>query len=387
MIRKVPIVAHRITLDDLFSGFKKFPKGKLSKKLTEHINGKYIYFASSGSAALYLILKAISAADNRKQVIIPAYTASSVVYAIEKAGLKPVLCDISLNDFNLDVNQAVRLFSKQTLALIGVHMFGILQSGLPQLQRSFPGVYIIEDCCQSFGSKIKDENVGGLGKISFFSFNRGKNLPVFGGGVIATNNIKLAGKIEILAGKLQSQSVQSKIMTILKLFALSLVVNPYVYAMLNPFIQQFREKPALRDFEVEKFTNYQAAVALSLLENFYKSGQKRYENAMQVISALKNVQGLRIPDINPDTQPAFNRLPIIFEDLNRKKKVAAELLKAGIETSQMYYKPLHHMHELGYKPEAFPNATYFAEHLLTFPVHALLSEVDLQNIVKIIKTT
>ncbi len=386
MIRKIPIVAHKITFNDLLNGFKKFPKGKLSKKLTEHINGKYIYFTSSGSAALYLILKAISAGQIRKEVIIPAYTASSVVYAIEKAGLKPVLCDISLNDFNLDVDKAVRLFNKDTLAVIGVHMFGIVQSGLPQLQGSFPGVYTIEDCCQSFGSKVKDENIGGLGKISFFSFNRGKNLPVFGGGVIATNNIKLAGKIESLAEKLQSQKTQSKIMTILKLFALSLAVNPYVYAILNPLIQQFREKAPLRDFEVKKFTNYQAAVALSLLEDFYKSGQRRYENGMKIISALKGARGIRVPDIRPDTQPVFNRLPILFEDLNRKKMVAAELLKAGIETSQMYYKPLHHMHELGYNPDAFPNAAYFAEHLLTVPCHAMLTESDIETIITIIKT-
>ncbi|MCK5590578.1 MAG: DegT/DnrJ/EryC1/StrS family aminotransferase, partial [Candidatus Pacebacteria bacterium] len=86
MIRKIPIVAHPLTLNDLLNGFRKFPKGKLSKKLTEHINAKYIYFASSGSAALYLILKAISEGDSRNEVIIPAYTASSVVYAIEKAG-------------------------------------------------------------------------------------------------------------------------------------------------------------------------------------------------------------------------------------------------------------------------------------------------------------
>ena len=56
----------------------------------------------------------MSKPKSRKEVIIPAYTASSIVYAIKKAGLRPVLCDISLNDFNLDVDQAVRLFNKNT---------------------------------------------------------------------------------------------------------------------------------------------------------------------------------------------------------------------------------------------------------------------------------
>ena len=385
MIRKIPIVAHPITFDDLLKGFQKFPKGKLSKKLTEHINGKYIYFASSGSAALYLILKAISEGDSRTEVIIPAYTASSVVYAIKKAGLNPVLCDISLNDFNMDMDKAVRLFNKNTLAIIGVHMFGIVQNGLPQLQRSFPGVYTIEDCCQSFGSKIKNYNIGGLGAVSFSSFNRGKNLPVFGGGIIATNNVKLAGKIETLAQELEPQSAKAKMLNILKIFALSIAVNPYVYAMLDPLIQRFREKPPLREFDVRKFTNYQAAVALSLLENFYESAQQRYENAMKIIEAVKDIDGISGPYVDAQSQPAFNRLPLIFEDIDRKNKVAKRLLKAGIETSAMYYKPLHHLMDLGYKHDDFPNAVYFSDHLLTFPTHPFLQKDDINKIINIIK--
>ena len=175
-------------------------------------------------------------------------------------------------------------------------------------------------------------------------------------------------------------------MTIVKLFALSLAVNPYVYAMLNPLIQKFREKPPVRDFEVKKITNFQAAVALSLLENFYKSAQQRYNNAMNIISGLKDIKGIRIPDINENAQPAFNRLPLVFEDLSKKEKAAEELLKAGIETSSMYYKPLHHLLDLGYKQDDFPNATYFAEHLLTVPCHSMLTENDIEKIISIIKT-
>ncbi|MFH1093588.1 MAG: DegT/DnrJ/EryC1/StrS family aminotransferase, partial [Candidatus Omnitrophota bacterium] len=92
----------------------------------------------------------------------------------------------------------------------------------------------------------------------------------------------------------------------------------------------------------------------------------------------------KVPQISPDTQPAFNRLPLVFEDLEKKEKTAQDLLKAGIETSQMYYKPLHQLLDLGYKPEDFPNAVYFAGHLLTVPCHPLLSENDIQKIIELI---
>jgi dTDP-4-amino-4,6-dideoxygalactose transaminase len=113
---------------------------------------------------------------------------------------------------------------------------------------------------------------------------------------------------------------------------------------------------------------------------------KRFENGMKLIAGLKNSDGIILPKVQKNSRPAFNRLPILFKDLNKKKEAARRLWQAGVETSLMYCKPLHHMFDLGYDRGDFPNAVYLAEHLLTLPVHPSVEEKDLFTMIDIIRT-
>ena len=162
-------------------------------------------------------------------------------------------------------------------------------------------------------------------------------------------------------------------------------MRPRVYGTLYPIISRFKEVAPPEDFEVREYTNFQAAVASFLLGSIEELSKKRYENGMRLIEGLKDLGDIRLPKISNDTQPAFNRLPVVCKDLKKRRTVEANLWKAGIETSRMYVKPLHHVFDLGYKKDAFPNATYFAEHLLTLPTHPLLRESDLETILRVIR--
>ncbi len=387
MFRKVPIVACPISAEDLQAGLAKFSERKLNALMREYTGTNYVYFTGSGTSALYLVLKAVSEMEERKEVIIPAYTASSIIHALQKAGLKPVLGDISLDDFNMSMDAAVRRLNKQTLAVIGVHMFGIINRGLPQFKGSFPGVFTLEDCCQSFGSRTSGKNVGNLGEISFFSFNRGKNLPLFGGGMIATNNIKLAGSIGKLKSLITPYRYSEKLRVVVKLAALSLVVNPSLYGILTPLLQRFKEQAPPGDFALRSFIGFQAGVALSLLGRIEEYSRCRYNNAMSVIKSLEGREDIRPPFIDPVTQPAFNRLPLLFKDLKQRDTVARSLQRSGIETSRMYYQPLHKLHNLEEKPGRLKNAEYLAEHLLCVPVHPLMQENDIAVIIDRLKNS
>ena len=384
MFRKIPIVATPILFDDLRSAFTKFAESKLRALMSEYTGTQYVYFTGSGTGALYLILTAVSEQDERDEVIIPAYTASSIVFAIQKAGLKPVLCDISLEDFNLDMDFAVRRINKRTLAVIGVHMFGIVNQGLREFKAGFPGIFTLEDCCQAFGSKQDQKSVGSLGDISFFSFNRGKNLPLYGGGMIATNNIKLAGSLEKTMSLLEVNTFKEKLGLFAKLTGLSFVVKPQVYGLLTPLLRQLKEQAPLRDFSLKHFTGFQSGTALALLKHMDEYGRQRYHNAQLIINALKDKKDVQVPYIYGHTQPAFNRLPLIFKDIKTRDKTAAKLRRCGIETSRMYYKPLHKLYDLGHKSGEFPNAEYLAEHLLCVPVHPLMELFDIDRMINIL---
>ncbi|MDO8969930.1 MAG: DegT/DnrJ/EryC1/StrS family aminotransferase, partial [Saprospiraceae bacterium] len=102
-------------------------------------------------------------------------------------------------------------------------------------------------------------------------------------------------------------------------------------------------------------------------------------------AGLKQAPQIMVPQISSDTCPAFNRLPVVFRDIKKRDRVEKKLWQAGIETSRMYLKPLHHMFDLGYTWGNFPNAVYLAGHLLTLPTHPLLRKADVGAMISIIR--
>ena len=379
MIRKVPIVACPINISDIFSSIKN-PKDKLKDVLKDLFNLRFVYLFNSATSSFYSILEALKKIDKRDSIILPAYTASSLVFAIKKAKLKVILCDINLEDFNLDKDYLKNIISSSTLGIVGVHMFGIVEKALLELKDKYPDIFIIEDCAQSFGSRIKNRLVGSLGDVSFFSFNRGKNIPAYGGGVLLTDNEIIAKNINII-----DKSNRIEFFSILKLIGLFFAGNPYFYGVFFKFLSRFKNKMPPSDFLLDVISNTEARIIIRLLDRLNYLSRKRYENAMFLYNNLSSCDKIKLPKIDKDTMPAFNRLPILIKDLKLLEVLEKKLFKEGIETSRMYLKPLHHIFDLGYKKEDFKNANYFALHLLTLPVHPLLLEEDLFKIVEVIK--
>lgn len=392
MHRIVPIISSMLMYADIISASRpskyRNVREVFARKISEFIQLKNITLTNSGISAFYLILKMLRDGSSKREVILPAYTAGSLVTAVLRAGLEPKLCDVSLGDFNVDCAKLLESITKNTIAVVCVHMFGIGIEGIVGLREKInDDSVLIEDCAQSFGSKIDGKNTGAFSDISFYSFNRGKNLPTYGGGCIGTNSRQLAEKIEEEVQKLPEQNLLNKLSIPVKIFALSLAVRPLIYGLIYPFASHFKDVSLPNDFKCEKITNFQAVVGLILLKKLDELSLKRHQNGMFLIDSLKSFDELILPNIENNSQLAFNRLPVVFKDLRKLKLVEMKLWNAGIETSRMYLKPLHYMFDLGYRQDDFPNATYFAEHLLTLPTHPLVTQKDLDKMVETIKKT
>ncbi|MEW6075709.1 MAG: DegT/DnrJ/EryC1/StrS aminotransferase family protein [Candidatus Omnitrophota bacterium] len=341
----------------------------------------------SGIAAFYLLLKAAAQRSGRKEVILPAYTAGSLVVAVKKAGLIPVLCDVSLKDFNLNETDLYNTLSGQTLAVVAVHMFGIGVSYIAALKAKIgPDVVLIEDCAQAMGTMIGSCEVGAFGDASFFSFNRGKNIPTSAGGLVVTNSEKLVSHIEKLWAQEAPRNVMfSNVNACVRSFALSCIRHPFVYGLLYPFASVFKEKKYASDFSITRIAPFNAALGFRLYQRVKEFARARYENGVRMLNALEGTPGLILPVIPQGVSPAFNRLPIVFKEIAARQRAEDELYRMGIETSRMYGQPLHCMFELGYKKESLPNAVFLAERLLTLPVYPGLSDTHMSVIIDTIR--
>lgn len=372
----MPIAATPITFQDIFfrGGYS---LGYFQSALAEYLQVKNCFLVGSGTLALYLILKAAMRISDRKEVILPAYTAHSLVLPIKRLGLKIRLCDISLENFNLDVDFLKTQVSQNTLCIVAVHLFGI-PCDIENINKiaNREEIFVIEDAAQALGTTINNKMAGTFSDMGFFSFNRGKNLPTYSGGCIVTDEEDLADMLKKDIDSLKKPNMIYRINSRIKLSGLRLAAKPGFYGLFYPLLKHFKNNAVATDFSLDKYTVFQAGTGLALLKRIDEYNERRYQNSMALIKGLKDMDRIILPKIPENIRPAFNRFPVIFKDMSLKEKIENKLWNHGFETSRMYLKPV---------DEGFPCATYFAEHLLTVPIHPLVKAQDVQKMINIFK--
>ncbi|MFA6384008.1 MAG: DegT/DnrJ/EryC1/StrS family aminotransferase [Candidatus Omnitrophota bacterium] len=374
MMIKVPIIGSTHSVPDLVYALAHVPcqsvNARFKARLAVFLGAGAVHTLNSGLASFYLILEALKAISSKKEVILPAYTAGSLIVAVKKAGLKPVLCDISLDNFNADIAGVRSAIGDNTLAVVCVHMFGIPVDHIESVKAVMPdNVFLIEDCCQAMGSRIKDRPVGSFGDVSFFSFNRGKNLSANNGGCIITRAGSLEEPLRVALRSCPPAGAMEWLGAFFKAALFMTGTDPHVYWMGHALAAGFRETMPPDDLLARAMANFQISLGLCSMQKADSLFMSRYRNGSGLLRGLAGVPGVRLPLISPDILPVFNRMPILFDDASLIQPAQRKLWRKGIETSRMYIKPLHHMFDLGYKRDSFRNACYLADHLLTLPVH------------------
>ena len=162
---------------------------KIEKKFSKFLNTKYAISCNSGTDALLISLKCLGIKKN-DEVITSPFTYFATAEVIAQLGAKPIFADINIDTFNLDPTKIEKLITKKTKAIIPVHIFGqpADMNSIIKIANQHK-LKVIEDCAQSFGSKIKSKMTGTFGNFGCFSFFPTKNLGTAGdGGMIITNN-------------------------------------------------------------------------------------------------------------------------------------------------------------------------------------------------------
>ena len=181
-----PPAETKIPISILFSALVPF-RADFVKELCKYFGVEQCVCAESGRALLTLVLKALSKRDHmrRDEVLIPGYTCYSVAASVVRAGLKIRVYDIDPETFHPDLDSAKSGANEKTLAIVVQHLFGIPSpvDGLKDLAKGV-GAYVIEDAAQALGGSLEGCKLGTLGDFGFYSFGRGKPLPLGCGGTL-----------------------------------------------------------------------------------------------------------------------------------------------------------------------------------------------------------
>lgn len=166
---------------------------RLEKQLKEYLDVPDITLMSNGHMALELILQAL---DLTGEVITTPFTFASTTHAIVRNNLKPVFCDISEDDFTIDVEKIESLITDKTSAILPVHVYGNICQ-VEEIQRIADkyGLKVIYDAAHTFGETWKGQGIGTFGDASTFSFHATKVFNTIEGGAVCYHDEEIGAKL------------------------------------------------------------------------------------------------------------------------------------------------------------------------------------------------
>lgn len=302
------------------------------EKFKENFDYKYALSCGSGRQALNTILLGLNLTKG-DEVILPAYTLSSLFEIVEDLGLVAVPADISLDSYNIDVSKIK--VSARSKCLIVNHMFGQCcnMEEVNQFAKQHK-LYVIEDCAHAHGSKIDNEYIGKNSDAAFYSFDSVKPISTIFGGMIVTNNSALYKQILHIQESFQSPS---KIILSLKFFQKFLeyivLTTPLFYMFLPVLyfnnVSKIFNKTYIYISKKKKLnikmSNLQAFIGIREL-NFYKERNSiRRKNSMIMRSHLKNLT------FQEETTNESSEYFLIAKSSMDLRKLQKKLLLSGID--------------------------------------------------------
>lgn len=323
---------------------------------TKKLNSKYSLMVNSGSSANLLALQCLVNPYNKNrlnpgdEVLIPTLCWSTSLWPIIQSNLKPIFVDINRDTLNIDEKEIEKKITKNTRAILLVHVLGNScdMDILMKIKKKY-NLILIEDTCESLGTKYRNRYLGTFGEFSSFSFYTSHQISAGEGGMICCKNKNDYNIIKSLRshGWSRGTSYQHKISKKFK--------------FLDKRFIFFNSGYNLRPTEVS------AAIGNNQFKKLKKFTDLRNLNRKKIISAinsnyiLKNIIGFFHQ--NKYVKPSWFGIPIkIISNKVKKNILINNLEKNGIETRPIISgnfakQPAAVKYGLAIK-EKFPNTDY-----------------------------
>lgn len=308
----------------------------------------------SCTAALQLALQGIGIKQG-DEVIVPTFTFISTFQAVTANGAVPIPCDVNKNTGFIDINDVKKHITKKTKCILPVLYAGI-DNGIDEIYdfAKNNNLQVIEDAAHSFGNKEIIKRAG----VLCFSFDPIKNLSCTDGGLVVCKNNDISERLKDIR----------------------------LLGVIGDTNNRYNNKRSW-DFDVKEqgwrlhMNNLCAAIGRAQLSKFNKIAELRCKYANLYLAELKNIEEIQLLPID-----TFNGVPHIFPIIIKSETVdnfKNFLLQNNIGCGTQY-KPNHLLtyFNRGYN---LPNAEWLYKHIISIPLHPMLSESDVYYVIDKIK--
>jgi perosamine synthetase len=327
---------------------------EFEKEFASYIGTQYAVACNSGTAALHMTLLSLGIGPGN-EVIVPSMSFFATVSAVMMTGAEPIFCDVD-HYANMNPNNLISNINYKTKAIIPVHYFGMpcQIDKILEIAKNY-GIRVIEDCAQAHGATFGGQKVGSFGIANCFSFFATKNMTTIEGGMITTDSKYIYEQCKLLRSHgMPDRDHHSRL--------------GYNYRLNEIF----------------------GAIGIIQLKKLNTMNNERTRNSLYLQTMISNDLCRPLYN-NADAFSIANRcvyfwFPVVCPSIEHTKILMRKLKENNIEYRYRYEKPLYKQPIFRGKYDSVNKA--YAEKLsgciVGLPNHPLLSQEDLQQIVKVV---
>jgi dTDP-4-amino-4,6-dideoxygalactose transaminase len=324
---------------------------EFESRCAKFLHVKHVIAVSSGTNALLLTLRCLGL---KGEVILPSFTFTSDGHVLLWSNLKPVFVDIDPSTFNIDPSFIEKKITKNTSAIMPTHVFGapcdikIIQ----KIAKKY-NLKVLYDGAHAFGSQYNGQFVARFGDATIYSLTPTKVLTTGEGGLVATNNTKLAEKLKL--AKHNGDSFNRK----------------------QEFLGLSSRMPELS-----------AILGIENLKIFKKSIKQRLKAVEFYKKELSSIKGIKFQRIFPNTTSVYKDLTIL---INRKEFGASRdellqyFLKNRVETKVYFDPPLHKKRVYNKEKTFLPQTEFVSKNIINLPLYAHMTKKEIRTVCNLIK--
>ena len=328
---------------------------RLEGAVAERLRVKHCVAVSSCTSGLMMVLRALGLTG---EIIVPSFTFFATGHATRWNNLTPVFADCDPNTWNVTPAEIERKITPKTSAILAVHLYGnpCDHQAIEQLATR-RGLKLIFDAAHSFGSERRGRPVGSFGDAEVFSMSPTKLLVAGEGGLVTTNDAKLAEAIRFMRN----------------------------YGDLGAY------NPAWLGLNA-RMPEFNATLALAGLPLVDEKIKRRNAVANMYTEMLTGLPGVRFQSVDPSDVHTYKdySIHVTPDSFGMTRDALAEaLLAENIETKKYFYPPLHQQDI--YKPfynrerDELSQTEYITGGVLSLPIYESLPDETVKTVAQAIK--